>query len=228
MSDIRVMLTCAIIGHAAGTGAALSVLRGTTPRGVYKKHMSELQQKLMRDGSYIIGEKNTDPEDLARKARPSASSSGPDPLGKPTSPDAVLDGHARALGSDSHAWYPDPSAQQPHRLTLSWPEPAVFNSVQIIFQTAKLAPAHVRVQVEQDGEQRIVYETDTNRRHRMEFGFPELVAGSLAVFIGEPAGICEVRVYRVSQDRAKEINTIQAVIDQKDSGPYYPWEMQIG
>ncbi len=53
MSSSRVMATCAIIGQAMGTGAALAVAKDTTPRGVYEKHIEELRQQLMEDDCFL-------------------------------------------------------------------------------------------------------------------------------------------------------------------------------
>ncbi|MDF2960448.1 MAG: pyridine nucleotide-disulfide oxidoreductase [Paenibacillus sp.] len=64
----RVMATCAVIGEAAGTGAALAVQHGTTPRGVYQQHLAELQQTLLRQDASVIGLASTDERDWARKA----------------------------------------------------------------------------------------------------------------------------------------------------------------
>jgi len=47
MSDTRVMLTCAIMGQAAGTGAALCAVHRTTPRGLYQNYLEDLQQQLL-------------------------------------------------------------------------------------------------------------------------------------------------------------------------------------
>ncbi|MGG1638968.1 FAD-dependent oxidoreductase [Paenibacillus sp. NRS-1760] len=71
----RVMATCAVIGEAAGTGAALTVLHGISPREVYQNHLEELQQTLLRQDASVLGIRNEDKSDLARGARVSASSS---------------------------------------------------------------------------------------------------------------------------------------------------------
>ncbi|WP_219836971.1 FAD-dependent oxidoreductase [Paenibacillus sp. R14(2021)] len=70
----RVMATCAVIGEAAGTGAALSVEKGITPRELHNGHLRELQQTMMRQDASIIGLRNEDPADLALKANVKASS----------------------------------------------------------------------------------------------------------------------------------------------------------
>ncbi|QHW31750.1 FAD-dependent oxidoreductase [Paenibacillus rhizovicinus] len=62
----RVMATCAVIGEAAGTGAALCVKKGVTPRTLQAEHMGDLQQTLLRQDAAVIGLRNADPLDLAR------------------------------------------------------------------------------------------------------------------------------------------------------------------
>jgi len=71
----RVMATCAAIGEAAGSGAALCVAKGVRPRELYRHHMEELQQTLLKQDASIIGIPNRDPADLARSARVEASDS---------------------------------------------------------------------------------------------------------------------------------------------------------
>lgn len=48
-SATRVMATCALIGQAAGTAASLALEKGTTPAGVRKEYIAELQDRLEQD-----------------------------------------------------------------------------------------------------------------------------------------------------------------------------------
>ncbi|WNR43235.1 FAD-dependent oxidoreductase [Paenibacillus roseipurpureus] len=70
----RVMATCAVIGEAAGTGAALCAAKGVSPRELYQQHLQELQQTLLRQDASILGVANRDEGDLVRSAALSASS----------------------------------------------------------------------------------------------------------------------------------------------------------
>ncbi len=70
----RVMATCAVIGEAAGSGAALSLQKGITPRMLHREYMNELQQVMLRQDASIIGVAGDDPDDLAKSARVTASS----------------------------------------------------------------------------------------------------------------------------------------------------------
>lgn len=52
MSSTRVMATCALLGQAAGTAAAIAKAKNIMPRGVLE-HISELQNTLMTDDCYL-------------------------------------------------------------------------------------------------------------------------------------------------------------------------------
>jgi len=77
LGSCRLMATCAVMGQAVGTAAAVCKNRGVYPRQVYEKHIGELQQLLLRHDSYIPGVANQDKSDLARSAAITASSSAP-------------------------------------------------------------------------------------------------------------------------------------------------------
>lgn len=70
----RVMATCAVLGEAAGTAAALCVQHGITPRELSRSRSGELQQTLLKQDASVLGAVNRDPLDLARSAKVSASS----------------------------------------------------------------------------------------------------------------------------------------------------------
>ena len=57
LSSVRVMGTCAMFGQAAGTAAALAVHYGCTPREIGRRHIRELQQRLVRQDQFIPGVK---------------------------------------------------------------------------------------------------------------------------------------------------------------------------
>lgn len=74
LGSIRVMSTCATMGQAAGTTAAVAVAKGVGLEQVRRDHIGEIQQALLRDGCFLPNQRNADPLDLARKAKVSASS----------------------------------------------------------------------------------------------------------------------------------------------------------
>lgn len=67
----RVMATCAVIGQAVGTAAALAVEKGVLPRELGEKYMPLLQKNLMEDDCFLPKFKREMPE-LTKKATLSA------------------------------------------------------------------------------------------------------------------------------------------------------------
>jgi hypothetical protein len=131
-TSTRVMATCAVMGQAAGTAAALCARDGITPRSLYqdKARLAELQQTLLRDDQSIKGRRNDDPRDLARSAKVSASSERDD------SPAAnVLSGLTRAIpNGPTNRWAADMSPEGAW-VELSWEKPQEIRQVQLCFDT---------------------------------------------------------------------------------------------
>jgi len=74
LGSTRVMGTCAVLGQAVGTAAALCVRHDLVPRALGEQRMGGLQQQLLHDDCYLIGLKREDADDLAPRARITASS----------------------------------------------------------------------------------------------------------------------------------------------------------
>ncbi|MFI6294003.1 FAD-dependent oxidoreductase [Nonomuraea sp. NPDC050790] len=66
----RVMATCATIGQAAGTAAALCAATGARPRDL---PVADLQRTLLREDASVVGLRYEDPEDLCGTAAATAS-----------------------------------------------------------------------------------------------------------------------------------------------------------
>ncbi|MBR5868119.1 MAG: FAD-dependent oxidoreductase, partial [Clostridia bacterium] len=119
MSSTRVMATCALLGQAVGTAAAIALQDHLSPRGVYEHRLFQLQQTLMEDDCYLPGNR-LEASPLMKKA---AISSG----GLFT--EKLTNGHARPLGEEENAWigkcgdpieisFEDPEYVREVRLTL--------------------------------------------------------------------------------------------------------------
>ncbi|MCX7826142.1 MAG: FAD-dependent oxidoreductase, partial [Verrucomicrobiae bacterium] len=173
LANTRVMLTCAVIGHAAGVGAALCVEHGATPREIGERYIEQLQQQLLKDGAYIIDLPNRDPRDLARRARVAASSEGLY-KGKPMAAANIINGRARAEDDNPNAWAPDPKTPPPHWVELAWPQPQTFNMVHVTFQTAALAPKRFAVEAWLDGAWRQIAAVTENQHRRHVLGLDRL------------------------------------------------------
>lgn len=95
MSSTRVMATCALLGQAAGTAAALAARHACTPREVGRRWMGELQAALLDDDACLPGLARAVPE-VTRAARLSASAGDPTPL---------VNGIDRAVSTTENGWW---------------------------------------------------------------------------------------------------------------------------
>ena len=74
LGTLRVMATCAVIGQAAGTAAALCCRKEIDPRTLGRNHIKELQQQLLDDDCYIVDMPKDNSGDLIRQAAIKTSS----------------------------------------------------------------------------------------------------------------------------------------------------------
>jgi hypothetical protein len=132
-TSTRVMATCAVIGQAAGTAAALCAKEGIAPRALVKdrNRLRAFQQGLLRDDQSIVDVLNEDPLDLARRAKVRASAETPD------APAAnLLDGHVRDVpGEAIHRWSAPLDGPDGAWIELAWDEPQALREIQVTFDT---------------------------------------------------------------------------------------------
>lgn len=123
LSSSRVMATCATMGQAAGTAAALCVRKGVSPRDIARHHVNELQEQLLRDDAFIPNRPARDAADLARRADLIFASST-------VSGDAkrLTDGMSRDFNDEKHHWESD---GLPAEVQLEWKEPVKLSRVEI-------------------------------------------------------------------------------------------------
>lgn len=202
LGSTRVMLTCATMGQAVGTAAAICVQQQTTPRGVYEKRLEQLQQQLLKDGAYIIRLQNADPNDLALKATVTASSANGDNYRA----EYVNNGFAREEMGCTNAWSPDPKATLPQSVELNFGQPVTFNTVHVTFQHSKLAAKAYRIEAFVDDKWQVVSTAPSHdvRFRRTVLGFPSVTANRVRIVIDEAAAegvpvLCEIRVYNEEQ-----------------------------
>lgn len=118
LSATRVMATCALLGQAVGTAAALAVQAGCLPAEVDVK---ALQRRLMDDDCYLPGRKRPVPP-LCQTARLD---------GDGRHLDALLDGVDRPVGADAHAWF----ARKGDTAWLHLEAPADIRRVRLVFDS---------------------------------------------------------------------------------------------
>jgi len=128
----RVMATCAVEGQAVGTAAALCARDDLVPADLSAdaKRVRALQQQLLRDDQTIKGVANASPEDIARRAKVTASATvdGSDPAN-------IIDGYVRDMpGGWEHRWG-GPMADGEAWVALQWDSPETIGEVQLCFDS---------------------------------------------------------------------------------------------
>ncbi len=128
MGSTRVMATCAIGGQAAGTAAAAAARLGLSPKEYGEKHIKELRQALLKDDCYILGVRNEDPDDIARKAKVTATSEEP---GAEAS--KVINGISRNTDTECNEWISRPLSEGEAALCLRFSDAHEVNEVRLTF-----------------------------------------------------------------------------------------------
>ncbi len=121
LSSTRVMATCALLGQAAGTAAALAIRHGLSPRQVGRDRTGELQAALMDDDCWLPGLLRPIPA-ISAEARLTASTGDPEPL---------RNGIDRTLGEEDNGWWGDPEAWVEYRFD----EPRRLERARLVFDT---------------------------------------------------------------------------------------------
>lgn len=137
LASTRVMATCAVMGQAIGTAAALATALGSQTITEYfsSAQIHRLQQTLLRDDVFLLGIRNSDATDLARTAAIEASSETA--AGKAT---LATDGVTRALRPSFGPWSDDAthrweSVKLPATLELTWSAPQTIAEIQLTFDS---------------------------------------------------------------------------------------------
>ncbi len=194
MGATRIERTCCEMGEATGVAAALIKQHGSSPRGLYQSYIGELQQALLKDGCYLMGVKNCDPDDLARPCRVTASSALPD-----CGAEQVITGWNRAVGEARHAWAPDvKQAKPPHWLELALPAATPVNRLHISFQTRLSRATDFFVEARVNGQWQKVAEISGNEARRRVLQFAAVKAEQIRLTFQKVTGqfgVCEVRLY---------------------------------
>ncbi|GAA4800372.1 hypothetical protein GCM10023231_31430 [Olivibacter ginsenosidimutans] len=132
LSSTRVMATCATMGQAIGTAVAFCNKNGLTPAKLAKDpaKLQEYQQLLLRQDQAMLGVKNTDPLDLALKARIKASAETDD--GKASQ---VIDGINRDVqDGNTHQWRGTMGSDGAW-IELAWKTPQDIRTIEFTFDT---------------------------------------------------------------------------------------------
>jgi len=210
LSSTRVMATCALMGQAVGTGAALCVQKGILPRELAHQHVEALQEQLLRDDAFIPNRPAKDPKDLARQAGVI--------FALPTrSGDAALltDGVSRDEDGTIHHWQSD---GLPAEVQLEWEKPVSLSRLEIKCDTnlqcnimmRKTAPkAHhtkdippellksLTAEARVDGNWVEIGSIDKNRTRLIRMAFEKVKTTAVRIRLKETHGHPTVKLFEV-------------------------------
>ncbi len=122
LSSTRVMATCAVIGQAVGTAAALCIRNGVLPSELGEAGISELQAQLMEDDCWLPGFAKP-----VQSATLEASLEG-------NSEDLLenlRNGHERPIDGVDHAW----EAPEGSTITLRWQTPRKVEALRLVLDS---------------------------------------------------------------------------------------------
>ena len=169
MSASRVMATCALLGQAAGTAAAMCVKEELAPGELYPERIGALQQQLMEDDCYLPWH--------SRKADPVMERVHVEAPCE--NPELLWDGTDRDIGDEPHGcWLEKGSA-----VTFTLEEPEWISEIRIVFDSDLERESC-------DGHEILKkYPMLCNRFLNMEpFGFPKTMVRAFEVQYQDDAG----------------------------------------
>ena len=121
-SSCRVMATCATLGQAMGTAAAIAIREGITPRDIYEKgYVAELKQTLMEDDCYLPFNRR---EPTPVMAGITATAGGRDAS-------VLFDGYDRTTDGEAHLC----ECNFGDEIVLTLPEARRLESISVIFDS---------------------------------------------------------------------------------------------
>ncbi len=180
LGGVRVQRPMCATGQAVGTAAAIATRHRVLPRDVYKMHIRQLQQTLLRDGCYLVKVKNEDPADLALTAT--------------TRSPEITNGWNR----ESHG-LPD-GADWRGAITLELEEPKTIREIHLTVNQIEYS-ARFTVEIETSTGWRMIAEREVGKKtnnRRFVFRFDPTHAKQVRFRLHEsdkPLRICETRVY---------------------------------
>ncbi|GAA3617399.1 FAD-dependent oxidoreductase [Flavivirga amylovorans] len=213
LSSTRLQGTCATMGQAVGTAAAICIKKEISPRELRQNHINELQEQLLRDDAYIPNRPAKDSNDLAKKASmifASSTSSGDAKL--------LTNGYSRDVQErdEINHWQ---SVSLPADVILEWEAPQNISKIEIKCDTNTLKNIMMRhtpgkkekfietvppeltkslyVEARVNGAWVKVGEVIKNRRRLIKFSFDSVRATAVKVVLTETYGVEVGRLYEV-------------------------------
>ncbi len=199
-SSTRVMATCALLGQAVGTAAAMALEKGVTPSGLHKEYIAELQKKL-EDDDVMLPYRWRKPYGLTLSAQTADSLN------------VLRNGIDRRWeGKDNGIWV-EPEDEM---LVYNWKKPVTLHGVRIVFDSdlkvkskrmrkleatterAVMPPMMAkgfRVEAKVSGKWQTVYEETENYLRLRKLSFTPVKAQALRLVVTSTWGAEKAHVF---------------------------------
>ncbi len=137
LGSTRIENTIITFGQTVGVAAYMCKKYNTTPRGIYEKHIKELQQHLILDDQTILELVNLDENDRSRSADIIATSENTEKSGFAKN---VINGKLRSYENECNAWVSKNGL--PQSICLKWNKAIDISLVQITAETDLTYPLY--------------------------------------------------------------------------------------
>ncbi len=202
-----------------GIAASMCIKYACTPKQLLlNDHIHELQQIILKNDGYIPGISNTDPNDLVRFAKISATSSKAN--GKPEN---IANGISRKIADKSNAWISNGIGNNSETLSVDFQKQVFPSEIQLTFWSDFKYPIRITMSPNRQKQQRpgvakelvkdykivfcnngkIVKQIDIKNNHqrRNNIKFDKICCDSINIIISNTNGhkdavIFEVRAYQ--------------------------------
>ena len=217
-SSTRVMATCALVGQAAGTAAAIAIGRDIQRAWDLTKPplIGEVQQTLLKDGAFLIGLTNQDPRDKARLAQVVACSETEDGAAG-----QVLNGILRVTHPDLHPCLPEATNQWtscslPAWIELAWETPQTISEVHLTFDTGFQRELTLTMSDRYNARMIRGPQPETVRDYRLELYTP-LSEGEPDTILHVRNNYLGMRVHKLTETRA--LSALRLVVEKTHGAP---------
>ncbi len=171
----RVMATCGVIGQAIGTAAAMAVEKSIYPREV-NHHIQELQYRLLKDDCYLFGVQDSDPKNLALKAKVTATS---EQFG--FTANNVINGFQRNIGQQQNLWISEPINSE-EAVMLNFQGSIIVSEVIVNFDSNLSNEIMITISKPNKEAQREGFPLEIVKDYRVDFLFEDQIVHQHSVY----------------------------------------------
>ncbi|MFR9495994.1 MAG: FAD-dependent oxidoreductase [Rikenellaceae bacterium] len=210
LSSTRIIETCMSMGQAVGVAAAMCSEKGVEPREIYNDYISELQERMLRQNYYIPYLAATDPDNKAKSATITASST------KSGDVQNLLDGVSRDERGEVHHWT---SRGNEAQLELEWSSQVQLSAIEFKFDSDVNSPIMMHknqtkykvgerqipqelvrsltIEAQIDGQWQVISEIKDNIRSYVPVTFSQVTTSKVRILLHDTHGATDIKLFEL-------------------------------